>query len=123
MRMDDRLHIGPLAVDPDVEARAGIRPPAAVCGDRFEVLVDQDHPFRRGLLEAVAELQRPPGPRLLCARGHLAGQAGFVSFARQDAARAGERVARRQIGGWKVSRHLAVHAVDEFLLHFMRRGR
>ena len=127
MRMDDRLHIGPLAVDPDVEARAGIRPPAAVCGDRFEVLVDQDHPFRRGLLEAVAELQRPKGPRFVGASRDLARESGFMILAGEDAATNGESFFRGEREFWKIGLHLSAHPGHEMrlveLVHFMRLGR
>ena len=109
-----------LAVDPHVEAHTWI---GAAAGERLQVLVDQHHALGRRLLEAVAELQCPPGAALLGARGDLAREAGLVAFAREDAAGAGERVARGKICDGEIGRHLAVHALDEVRLHFIKLGR
>ncbi len=116
MRMDDRHDVRPLAVDPDVKAHAGIR---SAAGERLQILVDQHHALARRFLEAVAELQRPPGPGPVGARGDLTGEAGFMAFAGEDATGAGKRVARRQVRRREIGRHFAAHAIDEVLLHFM----
>src|SRR5204863_4796060 len=120
MGVNDRLHVGALAVDPDMEAHAGIWPSAA---EGLQILVDQHHAIGRRFVEAVAELQRPPRIWFLPARSHLPGEARLVALAREDAAGSRQRVARRQIGLRKVRGHLAAHAVDEVLLHLMRLGR
>src|SRR5205085_11299585 len=109
----------PLAIDPDVETYARVRTAAAA---RLQVLVDAHHALGRRLVEAETELERPPFT-FAGTRGDLAGEAGLVAFAREDAASGGQRLARRQIGGGKIGRHLAVHALNEVLLHFMKLGR
>src|SRR6266850_4355733 len=70
-------------------------------------------------------LGRPPesGCRSSSTSTMRSGEAGLVAFAREDAAGAGERLARRQVGGGEVRGHFAIHAVDELLFHFMRLGR
>ena len=42
-----------------------------------------------------------------------------MAFAREDAACAGERVARGQLGCGEIGGHFAAHPLDEVLLHFM----
>src|SRR3954471_1199119 len=103
MRMNDGLHSGTLAIDPDVEAHAWIRPPA---GERLQILVDEHHPLGARFFEAVAELKRPPAVVIL-PRGDLSGETRLMAFMREDAARTGERCARRQVGRREVGRHLA----------------
>jgi hypothetical protein len=66
-----------------VETHAGIWPSARKW---LEIFVDQDHALGGGLVEAVAELQRPPGSVFLSACRHLAGESGLMPFVSQDAA-------------------------------------
>src|SRR5687768_3612729 len=116
MRVDNRVDVRPLAVDPHMKAGSGIGP-AALQG--LEVRVDEDHAIGCRLVEPVAELQGPPGPGFLGARSYLAGKAGLVAFARQDAASAGQGFPRREVGRLEVLLHLAADPVHEvrFFVH------
>ncbi len=89
--MNDGLHVRALAVDPHVEAHARV---GSSTGKRLEILVDQHHAVRGGFVEAVAELERPPGIGLVRPCGDLSGEAGLVAFGGQDAARDGQHFRR-----------------------------
>ena len=118
--MHYRLHVRSLLIDPDVEAHAGVRPPA---GHRFQVLVDQHHALGGGFVEAVAELEGPPRPGLVGSCSDLPGEARFVAFAREDAAAGGEELRRASFEQRQILGHFAIHAVDELLFHFIKLGR
>lgn len=115
MRVDDRIHVRPLAVDPDVEAHPRIRPPAL----QRPQIVDQHHALGARLLEAVAELQGPPASRLLAPRRDLAGETRLMPFSRQDPAGRRQRLARGKRRGLQVFGHLAADALEEmgFFMH------
>src|SRR5688572_22005483 len=120
------LHVRPLPVDPYVESHARIRASAAALyREGLQVFIHQHHALRGRFLEAVAELQGPPRSRFLCARGDLAGEAGFVIFFSQNAAAGGEQLGRRQIEQRQVGVHLPAYPLHEvgLGLHFIRPGR
>src|SRR5260221_8828267 len=54
--------------------------PISAAFQRLEVFVDEHHPFGRRFFKAVAELQSPERPWLVCARGDLASETGFMIF-------------------------------------------
>src|SRR5690606_18351772 len=130
MRVDDRLHVRALAIDPDMEPHARVRAPLAIHGS--QVGVDEHHALGRRFLEAVAELQRPPGVGPVAARGDLSREPGLVSLRRQDPAGERERLAVREADAGEVLLHLPAYALHEVrlvpglrggMVHRMRFGR
>src|SRR5262245_35259310 len=122
--MHDRLHVGALAVDPDVEAHARI---GSAFFQRLEILVHQHHPLGSRLLEAVAELQGPEGAWFPGSRRHLSSEARLMIFAGKDAATLRQQLGRCSLESRQVRIHLATDAIDEVrlvaLVHFIRLGR
>src|SRR5688500_6616654 len=58
VRVDDGPNLRTLPIDADVKAHARIGPAA---GQGLEILVDEHHSAGGCLVEAIAELERPPG--------------------------------------------------------------
>ena len=94
MRVHDRVHVGPRAIDPEVEARRRVRGAAAF--ERFQLVVDQHERLGPRLVEAQAERQRPIGVGLRAARRDLAGETRFVVLLGEDPGAGRERLAHLQ---------------------------
>ena len=97
MGVDDRLHVGARAVDPEVEARRRVglaNSVRALAGEDTQRVVDQQPRRFLGLVEGEAERQRPEGAVARAARGQLAGEPRLVAFVGEDPGAARERSAR-----------------------------
>ena len=96
VRVEDAVHVGPHAIDPQVKARRGIG--HAVALDGMEVVVHQQQVARRDFVQPVAEARRPEGARPLRARRDLPREPGFVLLAGQHAAGQGQLLPRVVVG-------------------------
>lgn len=110
MGVHDRVHVGPSAIDPEVETNPGVRPPAL---ERAQIFVHEHHAFGGRLVEAVAELERPPRAWLVAARGDLSGKTRLVSFGREDATTSGKRFRHWQFRCSEVGLHLPADTLQK----------
>ena len=93
MGVHDRVHVRPMAVNPQMEAIRRVH--HAVAFEQLEIVVDQHDIAGARLVEAETEAQHPVGAGLVAARGDLAGERGLMALVGENPAGESNLLAQR----------------------------